>query len=177
MNKVLKIVVLMFVTMVSVKSFADKVSGINIKGNQRVEKSTIQEYLGINVGDEYSEQAGNNAIKNLYATSLFENINIQFNNGLLLVNVIETPFISKVVFTGNHKVKTNLLATEVYTAAGESLKKAKLITDVEKIKEIYKRSGRFSVQVKSKIESQENNRVKVVFEIDFIFSPHILQIT
>ena len=36
-------------------------------------------YLGINVGDEYSEQAGNNAIKNLYATSLFENINIQFN--------------------------------------------------------------------------------------------------
>jgi len=165
-NKVLKIVILMFVTMVSMKAFADKVSGINIKGNQRVEKSTIQEYLGINIGDEYSEQAGNNAIKNLYATSLFENINIQFNNGLLMVNVIETPFISKVVFTGNHKVKTNLLATEVYTAAGESLKKAKLITDVEKIKEIYKRSGRFSVQVKSKIESQENNRVKVVFEID-----------
>ncbi len=165
-NQILKIVVLMVVTMFSMQVFAARVDRINIKGNQRVEQSTIQEYLGINVGDEYSEQARSDAVKNLYSTSLFENISIEFNNGLLAVSVVETPFVSKVVFTGNNKVKTALLTNEIYTSAGESLKKAKLRTDVEKIKEIYKRSGRFSVQVNSKIESQENNRVKVVFEIN-----------
>ena len=161
-NQVLKILVLMVVTMFSMQVFAARVDKVNIKGNQRVEQSTIQEYLGINVGDEYSEQARSDAVKNLYSTSLFENISIEFNNGLLAVSVVETPFVSKVVFTGNNKVKTALLTNEIYTSAGESLKKAKLRTDVEKIKEIYKRSGRFSVQVNSKIESQENNRVKVV---------------
>ena len=165
-NQVLKILVLMVVTMFSMQVFAARVDKVNIKGNQRVEQSTIQEYLGINVGDEYSEQARSDSVKNLYSTSLFENISIEFNNGLLAVSVVETPFVSKVIFTGNSKVKTALLTNEIYTSAGESLKKAKLRTDVEKIKEIYKRSGRFSVQVNSKIESQENNRVKVVFEIN-----------
>ena len=156
----------MIVTTLPMQIFAARIDSIKIKGNQRIEQSTILEYLGINVGEEYSELTTSDAVKNLYATSLFENINIKYDNGVLNVQVVETPFVSKVVFSGNNKVKTNTLTTELHTAAGESLKKAKLRADVEKIKEIYKRAGRYSVHVKSKIEPQENNRVKVVFEID-----------
>ena len=151
---------------VSSSAMAEVIKQISVHGNQRVEKSTIIEYLGIKAGDKYNPESKDKAIKGLYATSLFETINIDFHQGNLNVKVQETPFISKVVFTGNYKVKTNLLANEIYTAPGESLRKAKLRTDVEKIKEIYKRSGRFSVHVKSKIETQENNRVKVIFEIE-----------
>ena len=154
------------VVAVSSSAVAEVIKQISVSGNQRVEKSTIIEYLGMEVGDKYAPEAKNNAVKSLYATSLFETINIIFHQGILDVKVQETPFISKVVFIGNSKVKTNLLANEIYTAPGESLRKAKLRTDVEKIKEIYKRSGRFSVHVKSKIEPQENNRVKVIFEIE-----------
>jgi outer membrane protein insertion porin family len=150
----------------STQALAQRIDKININGNKRIEKSTIQEYSGIKVGDEYSNSLRSDIVKNLYATSLFENINISFNAGHLKINVTETPFISRVEFAGNTKIKDNLLSNEIYTAAGESLKKAKLRTDIEKIKEIYKRSGRFSVQVKSKIQQQENNRVKVVFEIN-----------
>ena len=165
MNKVLKIAFFFLVIIISSSAMADKVQKISIQGNQRVEKSTIREYLGIKVGDQYSSVEKSKAVKSLYATSLFESINIKFSNGVLKVTVQETPFVSKIIFIGNNKVKTNLLANELYTSPGESLRKAKLRTDVEKIKEIYKRSGRFSVQVKSKIEPQENNRVKVIFEI------------
>lgn len=154
------------VVAVSSSAVAEVIKQISVSGNQRVEKSTIIEYLGMEVGDKYTPETKNNAVKSLYATSLFETINIIFHQGILDVKVQETPFISKVVFIGNSKVKTNLLANEIYTAPGESLRKAKLRTDVEKIKEIYKRSGRFSVHVKSKIEPQENNRVKVIFEIE-----------
>jgi outer membrane protein insertion porin family len=154
------------VVAVSSSAMAEVIKQISVSGNQRVEKSTIIEYLGMEVGDKYAPETKNNAVRNLYATSLFETINIIFHQGILDVKVQETPFISKVVFIGNSKVKTNLLANEIYTAPGESLRKAKLRTDVEKIKEIYKRSGRFSVHVKSKIEQQENNRVKVIFEIE-----------
>jgi len=151
---------------VSSSAMAEVIKKISVHGNQRVEQSTIVEYLGMKVGDKYNPETKDKSVKSLYATSLFETINIKFHQGSLSVTVQETPFISKVVFTGNYKVKTNLLANEIYTAPGESLRKAKLRTDVEKIKEIYKRSGRFSVHVKSKIEPQENNRVKVIFEIE-----------
>lgn len=166
MKRVLKAMFLFLTVCVSSTVIAANVKKIDIQGNQRVEKSTIREYLGIKVGDQYSQFKRSEAVKSLYATSLFENIDISFSNEVLKVNVQETPFISKIEFKGNYKVKTNILANEIYTSPGESLQKAKLRTDVEKIKEMYKRSGRFSAQVKSKIEHQENNRVKVIFDIE-----------
>lgn len=166
MNHSLK--TLFFLTVLAFSSclFAAKVEKIQVQGNQRVEQSTIVEYLGVHVGDQYSAELKSNAVKNLFTTSLFEDVNISFNNGVFKVKVQETPFVSKIVFTGNHKVKTGLLAHEIYTTPGESLRKARVRTDVEKIKEIYKRSGRFAVRVKSRLETQENNRVKVIFDIE-----------
>lgn len=166
MNRFIKVVFFIFTIIFSSVAVADKIKAININGNQRIEKSTIREYLGLNVGDEFSQSVKSDSVKSLYSSLLFENVSLRFNNGILDVTVKETPFVSKIEFKGNYKVKTELLAREIYTSPGESLRKAKLRTDVTKIKEIYKRSGRFSAKVKSQIETQENNRVKVIFDID-----------
>ncbi len=147
-------------------SFAGEIiNKITIQGNNRVEASTIKSYLGFKVGDEYSLSKENEYVKNLYATSLFETIDIRFVGGNLVVTVTETPFVSKVDFKGNSKVRTSMLSKELETRSGESLSLANIQIDIEKIKEIYKRSGRFSVSVTPKIETQDNNRVKVIFEI------------
>lgn len=159
--------VVFFITAIVQSHFAlaDKIEKINIIGNQRVEKSTIREYLQLDIGENFTQPQKSDAVKSLYSSSLFENVSLSFKQGVLTVNVQETPFISKIEFKGNYKVKTELLAKEIFTSPGESLRKAKLKTDVTKIKEIYKRSGRFSVKVESFIEQQENNRVKVIFDI------------
>ncbi len=164
-NRFVKLILGVFLFFCSNAMANERINKITVDGNQRVEVSTIKEYLGLSVGDQFSLDAQNESIKNLYATSLFEDISIKFNQGNLIVHVKETPFISKVVFIGNTKVKSSMLANEVATSAGESLRKAKLTADVEKIKEIYKRSGRFSVHVQSKIEEKQNNTVQVIFEI------------
>jgi outer membrane protein insertion porin family len=165
-NRFIKIVLCIFAILASAHAMADKIQKITIHGNQRVEKSTIKEYLNLNIGDNFSQLIKSKAVKSLYSTSLFESVGLQYNGGKLEVIVKETPFVSKIEFKGNYKVKTELLAREIYTSPGESLRKDKLRTDVSKIKEIYKRSGRFSVKVKSQIESQENNRAKVIFDIN-----------
>lgn len=166
MNRFIKVVFFTLTIIFSNIAIADKIKSINIKGNQRVEESTIKEYLGLKVGDKFSQAIKSNAVKSLYSSLLFENVNLKFNNGALDVLVTETPFVSKIEFKGNYKIKTEQLAREIYTSPGESLRKAKLRTDIAKIKEIYKRSGRFSAKVASKIEKQENNRVKVIFDIN-----------
>ncbi len=144
---------------------AEHINNITILGNKRIEAATIKSYLGLKLGDEYSLSKENSAIKSLYDTSLFENISIKFSNGNLLVNVVETPFISKVEFRGNSKLKNAVLLKELLTKAGDSLNPGKIQVDIEKIKEIYKRSGRFSVGVEAQIQQQDNDRVKIIYVI------------
>ncbi len=145
---------------------AEYVKEITIQGNKRIETSTIENYLKLQVGEEYSSSRADEAIKNLYATSLFENITIRLvSGGNLIVTVSETPFIAKVIFQGNSKIKTSVLSKEMLTMAGESMSRAKIQLDVEKIKEMYKRSGRYSTTVTPQIEKLENDRVRVTFDI------------
>lgn len=148
-------------------SLADSViRKITIEGNHRIERSTIESYLKLKPGESYNSLKEDEAIKRLYATSLFRNIKMDMSSdGNLIVSVTETPFISSVVFRGNSKIKANMLSREIYTMAGESLSQAKIELDVKKISEIYKRSGRFATIVTPKIEDLENNRVKVIFDI------------
>lgn len=148
-------------------SLADSViRKITIEGNHRIERSTIESYLKLKPGENYNSLKEDEAIKRLYATSLFRNIKMDMSSdGNLIVSVTETPFISSVVFRGNSKIKANMLSKEIYTMAGESLSQAKIELDVKKISEIYKRSGRFATIVTPKIEDLENNRVKVIFDI------------
>lgn len=166
MNKVIRLIFLASSLFVFSYAVADeKITKIVVHGNQRIQTSTIEEYIGLREGKQFSLESQNDAVKSLYATSLFEDVSINFANGVLRVDVKETPFVSKVTFTGNSKIKSAILTNEISTVAGESLRKAKLRADVEKIKEMYKRSGRFSVNVNSKIEEQGNNAVKVIFQI------------
>lgn len=148
-------------------SLADSViHKITIEGNHRIECSTIESYLKLKPGAGYNSLKEDEAIKRLYATSLFRNIKMNMSSdGNLIVSVTETPFISSVVFRGNSKIKADILSKEIYTIAGESLSQAKIELDVKKISEIYKRSGRFATIVTPKIEDLDNNRVKVIFDI------------
>ncbi len=165
-NKVVRLVCIFISLGIFSNAFADdKISKIIVDGNQRIEISTIKEYSGFHEGQNYSLESQSEAIKRIYETSLFEDISINFNDGILKISVKETSFVSKVSFVGNSKIKSSMLANEISTVAGESLRKSKLRADVEKIKEMYKRSGRFSVDVKSKIETKGDNAVNVIFQI------------
>lgn len=145
---------------------AENIKRITVQGNNRIESSTIENYLKLRVGEAYTLTKEDAAIKSLYATSLFENIHIKFHNdGNLIVKVTETPFVTKVLIKGNSKIKSPQIYKALLTTAGESLSPAKIQLDTERIKELYKKSGRFSSNVTAKIEKQKNGRVQVIFDI------------
>ena len=107
MNKVIKLIFLTgFLFVFSYAAADEKINKIVVHGNQRIQTSTIQEYLGLHEGQQFSLESQNEAVRSLYATSLFEDVSINFANGVLKVDIKETPFVSKVVFTGNSKIKS-----------------------------------------------------------------------
>lgn len=152
-------------SLVSHNIYAAEISKISVKGNHRVESNTIKTYLGLKKGDQYLSSMNNESIRKLYQTQLFNDVSLNFNNGELIIKVSETPLVSKVVFSGNSKIKTSILKSEVFIHQGSSLNESTLKSDVEKIKQLYRRSGRYAVQVKANVETLKNNRATVTFNV------------
>lgn len=143
----------------------DRIKSISVAGNHRIEQETIKSYLDLHVGQNFTTDRRIDAIKRLYATSMFENVYIDYNDGRLVVHVVEAPFITKVEIKGNNKIKSATLSKEVMTKAGDSLSKTKIHLDVDRMLETYKRSGRFAVNITPQIKDLGHGKVKVIFEV------------
>jgi outer membrane protein insertion porin family len=132
-----------------------------VEGNRRVEAGTIRSYFkGLSPG-EIDE-----AVKGLYGTGLFSDVRVSRAGGKLVVTVVENPVINQVAFEGNKKAKDDQLLAEVQSKARGTLSRPTVQADVQRIIEIYHRTGRFDVTVVPKIIELPNNRVNLVFEIN-----------
>jgi len=143
---------------------------IIIKGNQRVEETTILTYLNLSEGAEFNQYDIDTALKNLYATGFFADASITPaapDNGKvdITVNVMENPVINKLVFEGNKAVEDKDLQGELELKQRAIYTRTKLQADVKRILDIYRRGGRYSAQVDPKVIQLDQNRINLVYEI------------
>jgi len=149
----------------STAAVAQSVNSIEVQGNRRVEAGTIRAYFHPGPGGRLGPAEIDEGLKALYATGLFADVHIEHPGGRLLVVVTENPVINQVAFEGNKKAKDDQLKTEVQSKPRGTLSKPTVQADVQRIIEIYHRSGRFDVTVTPQIIELPNNRVNLVFEI------------
>ena len=144
---------------------AQTVNSVVVQGNRRVESDTIRSYFRPGPGGRLGPQEVDEGLKALYATGLFSDVHIGHSGGRLVVSVVENPVLNRVAFEGNKKAKDEQLKAEVQSKPRGTLSKPTVQADVQRIIEIYHRSGRFDVSVVPKIITLPNNRVDLVFEI------------
>ncbi len=142
------------------------VQRIIVVGNERIEQSTILSYLPIQPGDTIGPARIDLALKALFRTDLFSDVKIALANGDLTITVVENPIINKVVFEGNAGLKEDKLRDEVTVRPRGIFTKSKVQTDVQRIIELYRRSGRISAMVSPKIVELPQKRVDLIFEIN-----------
>ena len=142
-------------------SFAAFAEGVSVQGNKRVDSETIQSYFS------GSDQASiNKGVKNLYATGLFSDIRVSRAGGRVVITVTENNVINRVAFEGNSKVKTETLTAEVQSKSHGPYSKAMVDADIERIKDVYRRSGHAAAMVAARTVDLPNGRLDVVFTID-----------
>lgn len=145
---------------------AQVVSAVVVEGNQRVDADTIRSYVRIRPGERADPVRVDEALKALYATGIFEDVQIRYAGGRLIVSVREAQVINRVVFEGNRKIKDEIFSAEVQSKPRASLSRPTVQADVQRIVEIYRRSGRYNVTVDPQIIDRPNNRVDLVFVIN-----------
>ena len=143
------------------------INRILVRGNQRIDQTTVLSYLPIQPGDTVDAAVLDVAVRTLTRTQLFADVQLGVQpNGDLIVEIVENPIINQVVFEGNGAVSEDKLREEVTLKPRGIYTRARIQEDVGKIVELYRLSGRISATVTPKIVQLDQNRVDVVFEID-----------
>jgi outer membrane protein insertion porin family len=141
-------------------------SSIVVQGNRRVEADTIRSYFKAGPDGRLDAVEIDEGLKGLYATGLFQDVKLSQAGGRLTVAVVENPVINRVAFEGNRKTKDEQLTGEIQSKPRGTLSRPVVQADVQRLVEIYRRSGRFDITVTPKIIELPNNRVDLVFEVN-----------
>ncbi|MFP4002732.1 MAG: outer membrane protein assembly factor BamA [Alphaproteobacteria bacterium] len=142
------------------------ISQIVIKGNERIEADTVKSYMTVEAGQPYDVAEVDKSLKTLFATGLFADVSIRRENANLVVKVVENPIINRVFFLNNKAVKDDDLRKEAQLQPRSVYTRAKVEADVQRIVEIYRRSGRFAVKVNPQVVQLPQNRVDLIYEIN-----------
>lgn len=145
---------------------AQRIRAVLVQGNQRLEAETVKSYLLLGPRDRFDAQAIDLSLKTLFATGLFADVAIYQKADVLVVSVVENPIINRVIFEGNRALKTDKLQKELQAKPRAIFTRSRVQSDVQRIIELYRRSGRFAATVTPKIAEQPQNRVDLIFEIN-----------
>ena len=140
---------------------------IEISGNERVNSETIKLFANIKPGDDLSDDNLNKILKNLYDTGFFKDINIQFLNNTLILNVVENPIITNINISGiNNKNFESSLKDQIQIKEGNSFNKFLINIEENRISNILKKSGFYLSTVETFVKEKEDNSIDLTFEIN-----------
>lgn len=144
---------------------ASTVTTITVDGNQRIEPTAIQSYLGIKPGQNITADDLDSGLKKLYATGFFADVGVAEDQGAITVHVVENPSISAIIFEGNHQIDKEDLEKEITLKARSIYTRTRVQADLKRLLDVYRRHGRYSAEITPQLIQLEQNRVNLVYNI------------
>lgn len=162
-------VLLVFLTLNFFIFASPQILKINISGNKNVSRERILSLMKTKEGNEFDENLIKRDIEQLIKTGYFRNINYNVEKreeGVELnIEVEENPVIEKIVFKGNKIFKTKKLKELFDVKEGEILNEEKVISGIEKIKDLYYKKGFQTTEIDYEIEKDKD---KCILNIEII---------
>lgn len=145
------------------------VRDIEVNGLERVAAGTVLNYLPARVGEQFDDRQSADAIRSLFQTGLFEDVQLGRRGDVLVVTVVERPAIGELNIKGNRKIPTDKLLEVLKLrniSKGDTLDKAALVTIQKELEEQYQGMGNYGVDVQTSVAPLARNRVAVNITIN-----------
>ncbi len=142
------------------------IESVLVEGNERIEADTVRSYMAVGPGDEFDADAVNESLKSLFASGLFADVAIRREGNALVVSVVENPIINRVIFEGNDAIEDGNLEAEIQLQPRVVYTRPRVQSDLQRLTDIYRRSGRFAATIEPKVIQLPQNRVDLVFEVN-----------
>ena len=144
------------------------VGNIKVEGLQRISEGTVFNYLPVNIGDTLDPRKVREAIRALYATGFFRDVELRRQGNTLIVVVSERPSIESFQIKGNKAIKTKDLMKSlrnVGLAPGKIFDRSVLQQVTEYLTDMYYGRGKYGVRIDTKVIPDTDNRVKINIQI------------
>ncbi len=144
------------------------VSDIRIDGLSRISAGTVYNYLPLNKGDRITDADAQRAIRALYQTKFFSDVQLDREGDILVIRVTERPSIAKLTLRGNKDIKTDDLKKglkDIGLTEGETFDRLALDNVQQELIRQYYNRGKYNVSVDPHVTQLDRNRVAVDIEI------------
>lgn len=148
---------------------AFQVKDIRVEGLQRIEAGTVFNYLPIKVGEQLTPEKSIGAIKALYATGFFKDVELERDGQILVVNVQERPAIAQLTINGMKEFSPKQIKDalkQIGIAESRTFDRSMLEKAEQEIKRQYFNLGKYGLKIQTVITPLERNRVAVTFNVN-----------
>lgn len=141
---------------------------IRAEGLERLEIGTVLTYLPLSVGDELNNNTSRQAIRALYSSGLFQDVQLSQDGNALVIVVKERPAITTFKIEGNEKVGGDDLKKslkDIGLTDGELFKRELLDGVEQELRRQYYANGYYDVDIKTTVTEEPNNRVSLLVKV------------
>jgi outer membrane protein insertion porin family len=145
-----------------------KITEIRAEGLQRLEIGTVLTYLPLSVGDELNDSTSREAIRGLYGSGLFQDVELNRDGDALVIKVKERPEIASFTIKGNDKIggdELNKSLKDLGLAQGELFKRELLDQVEQELRRQYYANGYYDVDIDAHVDTLPNNRVDIKIQV------------
>ena len=148
-------------------SFAEIIKEIKILGNERITSDTIKIFTTVKTNDDIDENKVNLILKELYETGFFKNVNVEFKNNILEINVVENPIIQEIRYEGIKAKKIrNAILSDLKLKSRSSFNEIFLEQDKNSIISSLRSLGYYFSKVEVFINDLNDNRIDITYQIE-----------
>ena len=148
-------------------SFAEVIKEIKIVGNERITSDTIKIFTTVKTNDDIDENKVNFILKELYETGFFKNVNVEFKNNILEINVVENPIIQEIRYEGIKAQKIrNAILSDLKLKSRSSFNEIFLDQDKNSIISSLRSLGYYFSKVEVFINDLNDNRIDITYQIE-----------
>jgi len=157
------------------KAAGQTVQAVEIHGNTQVSEETIRRIVRLNAGDPYTDEAITKAVKNLFATREFADVqafkDVRGNQVVVTIVVKEYDKVDDVRFEGNDHAKDEDLAGATAVKKGAFIRPALLRNDHQAIEDLLREKGYYRVSVKDEVKVERDKDTRrtrkiLIYHID-----------
>ena len=160
----------LLLTLLSFSVWAEvfRVDDIRIDGLQRVSAKTVFAALPIKVNTDVSQTQLQDAVRELFRTGFFSDIDIAREGNVLIINVSERPAINRIGVTGNSVIETEPLLDglkRIGLIEGDIFKQSALDQIERELNAQYSAVGRYATQIQTRIQELPQNQINIGIKI------------
>ncbi len=145
------------------------VRNFRVIGVQRISEGTVYNYLPINIGDTVTDQRVQEAVRAVYSTGFFRDVEMRKDSDTLVIAVLERPSIDDFTIEGNEVIETEQLEAslrDVGLARDRVFDQSVLEEVKQALTDQYFSQGKYAVKIETPVEELPDNRVRVAIEIE-----------